>query len=77
MNPTVVTLPFSHRSTFLTEHMCREDLLRRHFAEAYPGFQLVDCKIAFDVAELTSLNDQLINAKVDLKPLYNLLTGIY
>jgi len=41
-------------------HMCDDStMLRRHFAEAYPRIDLVDCKMAYDVAKLTELVEEL------------------
>jgi len=47
----------------IPEHMCQDIILRRHFHEAYPSFKINDVKVAFDVSELTDVNDQLLTVK--------------
>ena len=46
----------------IPQHMCQEDLLRRHFLEAYPGFPIKDLQVAYDVSKLTTRTNELQNA---------------
>ena len=41
---------------------CKEDLLRQHFYDAFPGIPVKDLRVAYDVSKLTSLTAQLKDA---------------
>ena len=41
---------------------CKEDLLRQHFADAFPGAPVKDLRCAYDVSRLTTLTAQLKDA---------------
>ena len=41
------------------KHMCKENILKRHFAEAYPNLTVTSVSFAYDVRELMSVSDQL------------------
>jgi len=48
-------------------HMCTEDLLYRHFAEAYPELEIHDIKIAYDVARLTQIYEEMQDVESGLE----------
>jgi len=50
----------------IPRHMCKEDNLRKHFAEAYPEMEIYDVKFAYNVTKLTELSIELRNV-VDAK----------
>jgi len=41
---------------------CKEELLRQHFADAFPDIPIKDLRVAYDVSKLTSLTAQLMDA---------------
>jgi len=41
---------------------CKEDLLRQHFYDAFPGIPVKDLRVAYDVSKLTTLTAQLKDA---------------
>ena len=41
---------------------CKEDLLRQHFTDAFPGVPVKDLRCAYDVSRLTTLTAQLKDA---------------
>jgi len=48
-------------------HMCTEELLNRHFTEAYPGIEIHDIKVAYDVAILTQIYQEMQDVESGLE----------
>ena len=44
-------------------HNCKVEMLQRHFREAYPGHDIADIQVAYEVANLTRRSNRLKDAR--------------
>ena len=51
----------------IPEHMCKEDLVKRHFREAYPALTVTSVRLAYDVRELMQVSQKLRDANDAIK----------
>jgi len=51
----------------IPEHMCKEDLVIRHFREAYPALTVTSVRLAYDVRELMQVSQKLRDANDAIK----------
>ena len=47
----------------IPRNFCTEELMRRHFSEAYPGLNITDVSLAYAVTELTQRMEELEDAR--------------